>query len=101
MNRLVPQEGSAHPGPDATTRTKTNTGISPLPQRTIRPSVAPVEMTFVLGWVKRTGNGKSKDEIRPSVVSLKFVYKSVRRSRGFGLRFCARRRVLGLDCGVG
>jgi transposase-like protein len=36
-----------------------------------------------------------------SVLSLKFVYKSVRRSRGFGLRFCARRRVLGLCCGFG
>jgi hypothetical protein len=30
----------------------------------------------------------------PSVLSLKFLYKSVRLSRGFGLLFCARRRAL-------
>ena len=34
----------------------------------------------------------------PSVLSLKFAYKIGRRNRGSGLRFCARRMVLGLCC---
>ncbi len=36
-----------------------------------------------------------------SVPSLKFSYKTWRLNRGFGLRFCARRRVSGLGCGFG
>ena len=36
-----------------------------------------------------------------SVLSLKFAYKSEQQSRGFGLRFCARRRVLDSGCVLG
>ena len=38
---------------------------------------------------------------RSSVLSLKFSYKTLRRSRGFGQPFYARQRALGRGCGVG
>jgi hypothetical protein len=45
---------------DATTRAKTKYRDLSTAQRTIRPSLAPVEMTLVLGWVERTACGEKR-----------------------------------------
>lgn len=61
----------------------------------LRSQVAPGRMLAGTGLLGLT---PFIQPFNPSVLSLKFVYKTVRQSRGFGRQFCARRMVWDLGC---